>query len=794
MSVKRTRKLSPSEIDRIVSAIDQIPQIIPLSDVKSRVTGTQKAVLEAQLKSIEIVADHADDLLDDLLEYVIKQYLGSQITPGEPVGFRAAEALSQPATQIALNAFHFSGSNLNVTLGIGGLKEILETKSSESQKHRMCTVHFKNKRLTLSEIIFYKQSQFVASKIYDYVTSHNVIAAGDYFESTDDSWLSVFKMVMTEWTLPSSVDIDWVLQLKMDTSRMYAMNVTMEDLANFVKLNDSNDTLYIWFSPMTVEDPKMYIAPNKTKVIRDMGSKYGNLGDYLQLVYFDLELVPFMKTVKFKGISGIKSISPVEKSVLAIIVDEIEIASGTWWIQLSRLLIQISGVSKDMLVELLTHEDVGMKIVDLPEGIDPDLNLAVTTPISDTRKPSEILVSLRNEIEKKAKDLIRASKPVESFASLYQNPVYNLFNYYYIQTEGSNLHDILVRNDVDDRYTISSDIHEITQTLGTEAVRNHILLTLYQMIKTNGMDIDPRHLMLIGDVMVSNGKLVGFTMPGTAKLVPDNITKTVTGDPTKNLLQASTFGESDSMSSVVSSLFLGSAPQLGTGMVKIKADNALSEKLAKEIEDGRSSNLAVDDFAMALSQISSEQGEPFTTGTVKPLDPLNISTLPIGLNRLPPPEVIADTEPSNDRFFDLSLDIGSVKSQLSRDAFNSVSLIKPSDCKPKERRQRAIYPIKGLSTDSLKFSESGIPKWGLNLLPADKIYGDEYLQESFINDIYSALQTPLVPTDKYKSDIFGPPAKLPEAIARDPVIATSGLDIMANIGLDTSLTDFGEDL
>jgi len=785
MSVKRTRKLYDLEINRIVEAIDLVPQIIPLNDVKSRVTGTQKAVLKAQLRAIEINSDHADDLLNDLLEYVIKQYLSSQIVPGEPVGYRAAESLSQPATQIALNAFHFSGSNLNVTLGIGGLKEILETKSSESQKHRMCTVHFKDKRLALSEIIFYKQSQFVASKIYDYVNNHNVIASRDYFDAEGDTWLPLFRDVMTEWIIPSRDDIDWIMELNMDTSSMYAMNVTMEDLAMVVKHTDSNDTLYIWFSPMTVEDPKIYIAPNKLKVISIMGSKYGTLGDYLQLVYFDLELIPFMKSYKFKGISGIKAINPVEQSVLSIIVDEIKIRDGIWLIQLSRLLIRISSVTRDMLIELLTHEDVGIKIVDLPDGVDPELNLMVATPDSDIRKPSKILISMREKIEKNAKDLIRAGKPVESFAKLYQNPVYNLFNYYYIQTEGSNLHDILVRNDVDDRYTISSDIHEITQTLGTEAVRNHIILTLYQMIKSNGMDIDPRHLMLIGDVMVSTGKLIGFTMPGTAKLVPDNITRTVTGEATKNLMQASTFGESDPMSSTVSSLFLGSAPQLGTGIVKVKHDKERSEKLTREIENGRISSLPVDEFTSALSKISLEQGKPLTTGTVKSIDPSKISTLNVGTNRLPRPEDLVTPEPPSDTSFNLSLAIGSVNPGLFRDAVRSLSSL-PRNCQ--ESRKRSIFPIKGLSSDSVVSSESGIEKWGLNLLPADKIYGSVKLGQSLIDDIYNSLRTPLVTGDMYSEDkIHGPPAKLPEVVSTTPVIATTNLDVIAHMGLGSSL-------
>lgn len=786
MSAVRKRKLSPDEIERLVNALDIVPQIIPLSEVKLAVIGTQKSVLKAQLSAITVVQDHVEDIINDLTEYILKHYLTSQIVPGDTVGFRAAEALAQPATQIALNAFHFSGSNLNVTSGIGGIKEILETKSSESQKHRMCTVHFKDKRLKLSDIIFHKQSQFVASKVYDYVNDHNILQYQDFFDGiTEPDWLTNFREIMTDWPVPGisatgTPVAEWILELEMDTDRMYAMNVTMEDLAKVIKHLDGYDQIFVWFSPMSAKSPRMYVAADTVKVMNNMGSKFGRLGDYLQLVYFNLELVPAWKSYTFKGILNISNIHPVEQSVLGVITGEIKLSDNLWWIQLSRLQLRVTGVTREMLVELITHTDTGMTVDKLPDTIDPQLNLIVRTPVTDTRKPSEILIDIRDEIEKSAKQLIREGRPVDSFALLTNNELYNLFNYYYIETEGSNLHGILIRKDVDDRYTISSDIHEITETLGTEAVRNYITFVLYRMIKNNGMDIDPRHLMLIGDVMVSTGKLIGFTMSGAAKLVPDHLTKTTIGEATKHLIQASVFGESDPLSSVTSSLYIGKEPQLGTGMVKIKADEQLSRKLSAEIEEGRTASLAVDDFASALDQLTADQGEPLISGRGKSL---RVSNMPVGTTRaLPAPGTLT---PSASRFFDLSLEPGSVQPNLLRDAVRAVRLPDPSVCEISERRQRGIYPIKGLTTDVLKFSTSGIPEPGLNLLPPDTIYNVRRpAMEPLISDIYAALST----TSSTRV-VIGPPPEPLSVLATTPIIATTNRDIMANIGLDSDLSE-----
>lgn len=58
-------------------------------------------------------------------------YMRALCAPGEAVGLLAAQSIGEPSTQMTLNTFHFAGrGEMNVTLGIPRLREILMTASS----------------------------------------------------------------------------------------------------------------------------------------------------------------------------------------------------------------------------------------------------------------------------------------------------------------------------------------------------------------------------------------------------------------------------------------------------------------------------------------------------------------------------------------------------------------------------------------------------------------------------------------------------------------------------------------
>jgi len=67
-----------------------------------------------------------------LVELVHLKSYNALVEPGEAVGVLAAQAIGEPSTQMTLNTFHFAGrSDMNVTLGIPRLREILMTASPD---------------------------------------------------------------------------------------------------------------------------------------------------------------------------------------------------------------------------------------------------------------------------------------------------------------------------------------------------------------------------------------------------------------------------------------------------------------------------------------------------------------------------------------------------------------------------------------------------------------------------------------------------------------------------------------
>ncbi|XP_057982426.1 DNA-directed RNA polymerase I subunit 1 isoform X2 [Malania oleifera] len=102
-----------SEID---SNIDKLPFINSLSEKE------RKDFIDNLSKGKE----------KKLLNLVKHKYFASLAQPGEPVGVIAAQSVGEPSTQMTLNTFHLAGrGEVNVTLGIPRLQEILMTASSD---------------------------------------------------------------------------------------------------------------------------------------------------------------------------------------------------------------------------------------------------------------------------------------------------------------------------------------------------------------------------------------------------------------------------------------------------------------------------------------------------------------------------------------------------------------------------------------------------------------------------------------------------------------------------------------
>ncbi|XP_026041937.1 DNA-directed RNA polymerase I subunit RPA1 isoform X1 [Astatotilapia calliptera] len=82
--------------------------------------------------------------LRQLLHY---KWQRSLCDPGEAVGLLAAQSIGEPSTQMTLNTFHFAGrGEMNVTLGIPRLREILMVASANIKTPMMSVPVLNNKR------------------------------------------------------------------------------------------------------------------------------------------------------------------------------------------------------------------------------------------------------------------------------------------------------------------------------------------------------------------------------------------------------------------------------------------------------------------------------------------------------------------------------------------------------------------------------------------------------------------------------------------------------------------------
>lgn len=123
---------------------------------------------------------------------------------------------------------------------------------------------------------------------------------------------------------------------------------------------------------------------------------------------------------------------------------------------------------------------------------------------------------------------------------------------------------------VDGRNTKSNHVIEIEQTLGIEAARSVIIEQIEYTMKSHGMSIDIRHMMLLADVMTFKGEVLGITRFGIAKMKDSVLMLASFEKTTDHLFDASIRGRIDQIEGVSECIIMGIPMPIGTGLLKIR--------------------------------------------------------------------------------------------------------------------------------------------------------------------------------------------------------------------------------
>lgn len=138
-----------------------------------------------------------------------------------------------------------------------------------------------------------------------------------------------------------------------------------------------------------------------------------------------------------------------------------------------------------------------------------------------------------------------------------------------IHTEGSNLGAVLKMEGVDKNRTTTNDIHEVEKVLGIEAARNAVIHEAQSTMEEQGLTVDVRHIMLVADMMTSDGAVKSIGRHGISGEKASVLARASFEETGKHLLRASIRGEVDHLTGIIENIIIGQPIPLGTGSVGV---------------------------------------------------------------------------------------------------------------------------------------------------------------------------------------------------------------------------------
>ena len=137
---------------------------------------------------------------------------------------------------------------------------------------------------------------------------------------------------------------------------------------------------------------------------------------------------------------------------------------------------------------------------------------------------------------------------------------------YVIMTLGTNLEKIIELKEVNKNKTVSNDLYEFAKVFGIEAARQLIINEIQNVINTQGLDINIRHLKLISDAMTNTGEVKGVTRMGIIAQKSSILARATFETPIKQFVNATIKGNKDKLVSVIENIIITQPVPVGTGL------------------------------------------------------------------------------------------------------------------------------------------------------------------------------------------------------------------------------------
>lgn len=184
-----------------------------------------------------------------------------------------------------------------------------------------------------------------------------------------------------------------------------------------------------------------------------------------------------------------------------------------------------------------------------------------------------------------------------------------------IETDGTNLREVLWQDHVDTKRTYSNHPMEILDVLGIEAARAATLREVRNVIEFDSSYVNYRHLALLVDLMASRGsRLTSITRHGINRAESGALMRCTFEETVEILMDAAAVGSMDDCRGVAENILLGQLAPLGTGAFDVMLDE---EMLSHAVIDPRAQGFEMAN-APGANAAYMLAGSPLPSGGMSP--------------------------------------------------------------------------------------------------------------------------------------------------------------------------------
>ncbi|CAL5041962.1 unnamed protein product [Urochloa decumbens] len=548
-------------------------------------------------KKCDIMKKSCDIKKKELMKLLKVKYLFSLVDPGEAVGVVAAQSIGEPSTQMTLNTFHLAGrGEMNVTLGIPRLKEILMTASAHISTPIMeCPllekrtgdeakrVAAKLRRVRVADIVekievctvpFYNNNGHVCTL---YKLQMKLYAQEHYPPQSDltiDECQETLRTVFVD-AMEHAIEKHLELLHKINEIRAVKLNDAEGSLTDGGEEsesrhgdgeetgmsdgddeNDNDDDLgtdaekrkrqekdEMEYDDDTENEEGMDSeSEEETKVKHQSEEDPAESGDDLRDADEEHKEMTSVDDVSCSAKKGKKSKHKHETAKFHVKTET-------------------EGKSDERKQDQMTHKR-RKKLKRTVHVEYKDLDFEIHYAFLD--EPHILLTQIA---QKTARTIfVRSCNNIDE-CKVVDKKEEKKGSYVALQTSGVNFEVFWnLRKYISINEITTNDIHMMLKTYGVEAARATIIQEVNNVFEPYGIKVDPRHLSMIADFMTFDGGYRPMNRLGIGQFSTSPFGKMTFETATKFIVEAATHGEADSLESPSANICLGKPAKVGTGI------------------------------------------------------------------------------------------------------------------------------------------------------------------------------------------------------------------------------------